>query len=119
MSDVEKLTPAGAVVPDPAVVPKPDASDSTEQEYGAPPDGGLRAWLVAAGAAAAFFSTTGYNSSFGVFAAHYIFNQMPDRSTDDITWIGSVQALLTTGSGLVAGPLLDRCGGWVSDTTYK
>ncbi|KAI9163788.1 riboflavin transporter MCH5 [Paramyrothecium foliicola] len=109
----EKLTYEGGIAPDPAIAPKSESSESPEQEYGAAPDGGLRAWLVALGAAAAFFSTTGYNSSFGVFAAYYIFNQMPDRSTDDITWIGSVQALLTSGSGLVAGPLLDRCGGWI------
>jgi MFS family permease len=78
-----------------------------------PPDGGLRAWLVAIGASAAFFCTTGYNSTFGVFAAYYLYNQMPDRTADEIAWIGSLQAFLMLGSGIVVGPLYDRYGQWL------
>ncbi|KAH6889185.1 major facilitator superfamily domain-containing protein [Thelonectria olida] len=77
------------------------------------PDGGLRAWLVAAGAAGAFFCTLGYTNVFGIFQAYYMFNQMPERSADDIAWIGSVQAFLIFATGAVGGPLFDRFGAWL------
>lgn len=85
--------------------------EPTDQE--AFPDGGLRAWLVAAGSAGAFFCTLGYTNVFGIFQAYYMFNQMPERSADDIAWIGSVQAFLIFATGAVGGPLFDRFGAWV------
>ncbi|KAH8688145.1 major facilitator superfamily domain-containing protein [Ilyonectria robusta] len=85
--------------------------EPTDQE--AFPDGGLRAWLVAAGSAGAFFCTLGYTNVFGIFQAYYMFNQMPERSADDIAWIGSVQAFLIFATGAVGGPLFDRFGAWL------
>ncbi|KAF4472691.1 riboflavin transporter MCH5 [Fusarium albosuccineum] len=87
---------------------KPETSE--EDDY---PDGGLRAWLVAAGASGAFFCTLGYTNVFGIFQAYYMFNQMPERSADDIAWIGSVQAFLIFATGAVGGPLFDRFGAWL------
>ena len=88
-----------------------DDSKDVEDEY---PDGGLQAWLVAAGAGAAFFCTLGYTNVFGIFQAYYMFNQMPEQSADDIAWIGSIQAWLIFATGAVGGPLFDRYGAWVS-----
>ncbi|RSL93770.1 hypothetical protein BHE90_011386 [Fusarium euwallaceae] len=77
------------------------------------PDGGLRAWLVAIGASGAFFCTLGYTNVFGIFQAYYMFNQMPERSADDIAWIGSIQGFLIFATGAVGGPLFDRFGAWL------
>lgn len=77
------------------------------------PDGGARAWLVAAGAATAFFCTLGFTNSFGVFQAYYQFHQMPNEPADNIAWIGGIQAFLIFAVGSVAGPLFDRYGTWV------
>ncbi|KAH7163549.1 major facilitator superfamily domain-containing protein [Dactylonectria estremocensis] len=87
---------------------KPETAEQDEF-----PDGGLRAWLVAVGAACAFFCTLGYTNVFGIFQAYYMFNQMPDRSADDIAWIGSIQAFLIFATGAVGGPLFDRFGAWL------
>ncbi|KAJ4323105.1 hypothetical protein N0V84_004505 [Fusarium piperis] len=77
------------------------------------PDGGLRAWLVAIGCSGVFFCTLGYTNVFGIFQAYYMFNQMPERSADDIAWIGSIQGFLIFATGAVGGPLFDRFGAWL------
>ncbi|TQS33522.1 hypothetical protein Golomagni_06130 [Golovinomyces magnicellulatus] len=76
------------------------------------PDGGTRAWLVAAGSSMAFFCTLGYTNSFGVFQAYYKLHQLPDCTEDQISWIGGVQAFLIFATGLIGGPLFDRFGAW-------
>lgn len=88
--------------------------DSQAEDQDEFPDGGLRAWLVAAGSAGAFFCTLGYTNVFGIFQAYYMFNQMPEQSADNIAWIGSIQAFLIFAAGAVGGPLFDRYGAWVS-----
>ena len=77
------------------------------------PDGGLRAWLVAIGAACIFFSTLGFANSFGVFQEYYLEHQLRDKSPDDIAWIGSLSAFLQFAAGAIGGPLFDRFGAWV------
>lgn len=77
------------------------------------PEGGLRAWLVAAGTAGILFCTLGYSNSFGVFQAYYIHNQLRDHSPDDISWIGSIQIFLVFALGVIGGPIFDRYGAWV------
>lgn len=77
------------------------------------PDGGLRAWLVAAGAATGFFATLGYTNVFGVFQAYYKFHQLPDSSEGDIAWIGGIQAWMIFAVGAISGPLFDRFGAWL------
>ncbi|KAK2053119.1 riboflavin transporter MCH5 [Colletotrichum caudatum] len=59
------------------------------------PEGGTRAWLVAAGTAGILFCSLGYTNSFG------------------ISWIGSIQAFLVFASGAVGGPIFDRYGAWI------
>ena len=77
------------------------------------PDGGLRAWLVAIGAACVFFSTLGFANSFGVFQEYYLNHQLREKSPDDIAWIGSLSAFLQFAAGAIGGPLFDRIGAWV------
>lgn len=74
------------------------------------PDGGLRAWLVAAGAASLFFCCLGFTNSFGTFAEYYLSHQLRHRSADDVAWIGSLAASLQFFSGIFGGPLFDRFG---------
>lgn len=78
-----------------------------------PPEGGLRAWLVVAGAACVFFSCLGFMNSFGVFQEYYMANQLRDKSPDAISWIGSLTAFIQFAAGVVSGPLFDRIGAWV------
>ncbi|KAK3356576.1 riboflavin transporter MCH5 [Lasiosphaeria hispida] len=77
------------------------------------PEGGLRAWLVAAGTAGVLFCTLGYSNSFGVFQAYYIRNQLRDYDPDDIAWIGAIQVFLVFALGIIGGPVFDRYGAWV------
>lgn len=77
------------------------------------PDGGLRAWLVAAGAGFLSFASLGYANSVGVFQEYYLSHQLKGQSPDDVAWIGSIAACLQFAVGAVAGPLFDRYGGWV------
>lgn len=77
---------------------------------GPPPDGGLRAWLVAAGGFAIFFPTLGFSNSFGVMAQYYLEHQLHEKSTDDIAWIGSLSVFLSFFAGMLGGPLFDRFG---------
>ena len=80
------------------------------------PDGGLRAWLVATGAAFIFFSALGYANSFGVFQEYYMTHQLREESPDKIAWIGSLSAFFQFAAGAVGGPLFDRYGAWVKSS---
>jgi len=98
-----------------AQVDSPD--DSSEAQgpdgYGPAPDGGLRAWLVAAGAACIFFSCLGFMNAFGVFQEYYMRHQLSDKTPDDIAWIGSFMAFIQFATGAIGGPMFDRYGAWV------
>ncbi|KAK4937113.1 hypothetical protein LTR10_022165 [Elasticomyces elasticus] len=99
-----------------AAVPstKPDVEKaSSDVNVGPAPDGGLEAWLVAAGAACVLFSTLGYVNAFGVFQEYYMTHQLRDKSPDDVAWIGSLTAFLQFAIGAVSGPLFDRYGPWI------
>ncbi|GKT63083.1 monocarboxylate permease-like protein [Colletotrichum tofieldiae] len=85
-------------------------TQSAESEF---PEGGTRAWLVAAGTAGILFCSLGYTNSFGVFQAYYMRNQLQDHTPDDISWIGSIQAFLVFASGAIGGPVFDRYGAWI------
>ena len=78
------------------------------------PDGGLKAWLVAAGGACIFFSALGFSNSFGVFEQYYLAHQLKSESPDKVAWIGSLQACLQFLAGVLGGPLFDRYGSIVS-----
>lgn len=81
---------------------------------GAAPDGGLRAWMVAAGAATIFFCTLGLSNTFGLFVEYYLTHQLQGQTESTISWIGSMQSFLQFLSGMLAGPLFDRYGVWVN-----
>ncbi|KAH7024990.1 major facilitator superfamily domain-containing protein [Microdochium trichocladiopsis] len=74
------------------------------------PDGGLKAWSVAAGASCITFCTLGFANSFGTFQQYYLTHQLASRSPDDVAWIGSISIFLQLSVGLIAGPLFDRYG---------
>ncbi|KAF5648913.1 riboflavin transporter MCH5 [Fusarium sp. NRRL 52700] len=77
------------------------------------PDGGLQAWLVAAGAACIFFSCLGFANSFGVLQEYYMTHQLRGHSDDAIAWIGSVSTFIQFAVGALSGPMFDRYGSWV------
>src|SRR4051812_13810294 len=85
--------------------PEGEKHSNGSDEVGDPyPEGGLRARLVAAGAACILFATLGWSNSFGVFLPFYMSHQLSTESPDRIAWIGSVQVTLTSATGVVGGP---------------
>ncbi|CAF3597018.1 hypothetical protein HG531_012179 [Fusarium graminearum] len=87
--------------------------ENTDPEFNPAPDGGLEAWLVAAGAACIFFSCLGFANSFGVLQEYYMSHQLRGHSADAIAWIGSVSTFIQFAAGALSGPLFDRYGAWV------
>jgi hypothetical protein len=85
--------------------PSPDSPD-----FGEAPDGGTRAWLVAAGGSSIFFCCLGFSNAFGSFEQYYLTHQLHAESPDNIAWIGSLSAFLQFAAGMVGGPLFDRFG---------
>jgi hypothetical protein len=77
------------------------------------PDGGLKAWLAAAGGSCIFFAALGFANAFGVFEEYYLSHQLIGKSADDVAWIGSLAACLQFAAGALGGPLFDRYGAWV------
>ncbi|KAH8088898.1 MFS general substrate transporter [Cristinia sonorae] len=72
------------------------------------PEGGLQAWLTVAGASMVLFCTFGMVQSFGVFQDYYTRVSLTDRTTSEISWIGSVQVFLLFGVALPVGKLYDE-----------
>lgn len=82
-------------------------------DFGDAPDGGLEAWLVAAGASCVFFCGLGFANGWGVFQEYYMAHQLREESVDNVAWIGSISAFLSFLAGGAGGPLFDRYGAWV------
>ncbi|KAF2129409.1 MFS general substrate transporter [Dothidotthia symphoricarpi CBS 119687] len=80
------------------------------QALGPAPDGGLQAWLVAAGGFCIFFCCLGFTSCFGVLQEYYSTHQLRERSTDDVAWIGSLSSFIQFAGGAIGGPTVDRYG---------
>ncbi|KAI0180603.1 MFS general substrate transporter [Hypoxylon sp. FL1284] len=83
-----------------------------------PPDGGVVAWLHVLGGFMLFFNSWGIMNAFAAFQTYYESGALFERSSSDISWIGSVQSALVLLGGVVAGPAYDRgylrhllCGG--------
>ncbi|KAI9460695.1 MFS general substrate transporter [Boletus coccyginus] len=74
---------------------------------GEPPDGGLKAWSVILATGLTTFAAFGYINAWGIFQAYYEAVMLPDNSSSDIAWIGSVQYALVFLPGLVTGRLFD------------
>ncbi|XP_014554678.1 hypothetical protein COCVIDRAFT_39426 [Bipolaris victoriae FI3] len=85
-------------------------TDATIDDFGPAPEGGRRAWIVAAGGGAIFFSTLGFANSFGTFEEYYLRHQLKGWSASDISWIGSLAIFLQFFAGMLSGPLFDRYG---------
>ncbi|KAK6949890.1 hypothetical protein Daesc_008213 [Daldinia eschscholtzii] len=73
-----------------------------------PPNGGLLAWLHVVGGFMLFFNTWGILNAFGVFQTYYESGVLFQRSSSDISWIGSIQSFMVLVGGVFAGPIYDR-----------
>ncbi|KZT35856.1 MFS general substrate transporter [Sistotremastrum suecicum HHB10207 ss-3] len=72
-----------------------------------PPDGGLHAWLVCAGAFSVILASGGLSVAWGTFQAYYQDNQLSTSTPSEIAWIGSVQYALGYLPCLLSGRLFD------------
>ncbi|KIJ33767.1 hypothetical protein M422DRAFT_264225 [Sphaerobolus stellatus SS14] len=100
------------------------SSDSKEEVKEQPPitfpDGGLRAWLNILGCFLLSFSSYGQLNAFGVFQTYYAEHQLKNHTASEISWIGSIQLVLTYFSGVILGRVFDIYGakgllitGWI------
>jgi len=55
------------------------------------PEGGAKAWLTVAGAAACLFVSFGWINCIGVFQDYYQTHQLRDYTPSDIAWIPALQ----------------------------
>lgn len=94
----------------PSSSPDPESGEEKHVPNGEASEGGLRAMLVAAGAACIFFCTLGLSNSFGTFEQYYLTHQLKQWSPSAISWIGSLQSFLQFFAGMLGGPLFDRYG---------
>ncbi|KAF2445210.1 MFS general substrate transporter [Karstenula rhodostoma CBS 690.94] len=74
------------------------------------PDGGLRAWLVVAGATLMLLPSFGFSVAIGTLQDYWHQNQLSEFAARDIGWIPSVFVYLMLGLGLLVGPFFDRYG---------
>lgn len=96
-----------------------DSPEAQHDLYGPAPEGGLRAWLAAAGGGAVYFATLGFANSFGTFEEYYRSHQLSSSSASKISWIGSLAIFLQFFTGMLSGPLFDRYGQKVSEPAQK
>ncbi|USW55835.1 Putative major facilitator superfamily, MFS transporter superfamily [Septoria linicola] len=87
-----------------------DPNVSKDEEGNTYPEGGLRAWLVVAGAFSGMFACFGYMNTVGTYQAYLATNQLADYSESTIGWIFSVYIFLTFGAGVQIGPVFDKYG---------
>lgn len=89
-----------------------ETDDDKAEEEDIPPDGGLTAWLQVVAALLTSMISWGTPTSFGVFQLYYVQSlQLPQWQ---VSWIGSVQFLLTYATCVVSGRLADA--GYVRET---
>ncbi|KXL46368.1 MAG: hypothetical protein FE78DRAFT_89504 [Acidomyces sp. 'richmondensis'] len=84
------------------------AGPPKHQLGGPPPNGGTQAWLQVLGSWMLFFNTWGILNTFGVFQTYYESGQLFTASSSNISWIGSIQALMVLLVGAIVGPIFDR-----------
>ncbi|KIJ69000.1 hypothetical protein HYDPIDRAFT_80918 [Hydnomerulius pinastri MD-312] len=94
--------------------PQKEDTGKLEKEAPAPPvapsfpEGGTAAWCTVIGAALVQFCGFGYTSSYGVYQDYYTQHYLTNETSSNISWIGSINAFLVTGLGMVAGMFHDR-----------
>ncbi|KAI0331174.1 MFS general substrate transporter [Cubamyces sp. BRFM 1775] len=91
-------------------VDEPFSKSQELVEYGEPPDGGLKAWLIVAGCAVGSCATFGFVNAWGVFQAYYEEQVLAGTSPSTIAWISSIQYALVFLPGLFTGRIFDM--GW-------
>ncbi|KAF5860352.1 hypothetical protein ETB97_001713 [Aspergillus alliaceus] len=77
-----------------SIIPDSEKASGDPSGVNPAPEGGLQAWLCAAGAAAIFLCTLGLANSFGAFEEYYLTHQLKTDSASKISWIGSLQSFL-------------------------
>ncbi|THU92306.1 MFS general substrate transporter [Dendrothele bispora CBS 962.96] len=88
----------------------PQATEDSKENLNvlnAPPDGGMRAWLIVAAIFGINMAQGGYLVAWGTFQAFYQTSILRDKGPSTIAWIGSIQYALDGIPGLLAGRLLD------------
>ena len=75
------------------------------EEYGPPPDGGIRAWIQVFMGHLVVFNGWGYLTSYGIFQSYYA--ETLDADPSAIAWVGSIQILLVYLVGTFSGRALD------------
>ncbi|KAI0474216.1 MFS general substrate transporter [Xylaria cf. heliscus] len=80
-------------------------NSKSEDDDDAPPDGGLVAWLQVVAALLTSTISWGTPTAFGVFQLYYV--QTLKLPQWQVSWIGSVQFLLTYGMCIISGRLSD------------
>ncbi|KAI1109315.1 MFS general substrate transporter [Nemania sp. NC0429] len=87
-------------------------NDDDDDKIDVPPDGGLVAWLQALAALLTSTISWGTPTAFGVFELYYV--ETLDLPKWQVSWIGSVQFLLTYGMCVISGRLADA--GYIRST---
>ncbi|KXJ88997.1 major facilitator superfamily domain-containing protein [Microdochium bolleyi] len=73
-------------------------------------DGGLRAWLVVAGASLTLLPSFGLITAIGTLQDHWTQYQLQQYMTRDISWISGLLFYIWLAASLVIGPWFDRHG---------
>ena len=85
-------------------------STTSDDEHDEFPEGGARAWSVAAGSFCALFAVFGVINSTAVFQEYFISHQLSGYSPGQVGWIFSLSLFLTFFCGNPIGPLFDAKG---------
>ncbi|THU80147.1 MFS general substrate transporter [Dendrothele bispora CBS 962.96] len=79
--------------------------DSFLQDF---PEGGFRAWATMAGSWGVMFISFGMTQAYGVFQDYYTLVLLPNHTTSQIAWIGSLQICLLYACGVFTGVWFDK-----------
>ncbi|KAF2173928.1 hypothetical protein M409DRAFT_16196 [Zasmidium cellare ATCC 36951] len=85
------------------------AEDSTPHDDG-PPDGGLCAWLVVAGAWCCLACSFGWITCIGVFQDYYVTHQLSNYSSSTVAWIPATETFLMFAGAPICGRIFDSYG---------
>jgi hypothetical protein len=91
--------------------PHTDSSSLTaDEEKDDFPEGGLRGWLVVAGAFCGSFSVFGIINSTAILLEYFSTHQLKDKDPSQIGWIFGLALFLTFFCGAPIGPIFDAYG---------